>query len=169
MCEIPLQSLGVEILCIILRRIGNHQLQKQLLGCKWWYKLAESILLEKPTVSADQLIHFDQVHTKYKLLLRRLKIDLHGSRDWPVNQDNELNQILSSLIRNCHRLVFFTLHARSQFDPADPLAPRHDYLSMWSPARLLDDLQVSKISNLEIDTCGSEFKMKPTFAPSWLV
>lgn len=78
----PLKSLPVEILCIILRRIGNHQLQKQLLICKGWYKLAEPILLEELTVSANQLIRLsEEVQTKCKLLLRRVKIDLHGSRD----------------------------------------------------------------------------------------
>lgn len=164
----PLQSLPVEILCIILRRIGNSQLRKQLLACKWWYKLAKPILLEELTVSANQLIRLpEQALAKYhyQLFLRLLKIDLHGTTDWPVNQDNELDRILNSLIRDGHRLTSFTLRARSQFDPAEPLAPRHHYLSMWSPARPLDDLQVSKISNLEIDTCGSDFEREVHVCP----
>ena len=160
-----LQSLPIEILCIVLHRIGNSQLQKQLPVCKWWYRLARPILLEELTVSANQLIHLpEQVHAKYRLLIRQLKIGLHGTKDWPINQKNELDQILSSLIRDCDRLTSFALRARSQFDPAEPLAPRHHYLSMWSPNRLFGDLQASKISNLEIDTCGSQFKKVQTMA-----
>lgn len=82
-----------------------------------------------------------------------------------TDRSTELDQILSSLIRDCHSLTSFTLRARSQFDPAEPPAPRHDYLFMWSPARLRDDLQVSKISDLEIDTCGSEFKNETHVCP----
>lgn len=38
---------------------------------------------------------------------------------------------------------------------------------MWSPARLLDDLWVSKVSEIEIDTSGSEFKNEIHVCP-WL-
>lgn len=100
------------------------------------------------------------MHAKFRVFVRRLTIDVHGARDWPADEveRNKFNQTLSLLMRHSYRLTSFTLCARSQFDPIQPLASRHHYFSMWSPVRLLDYLWVSKLSELDIDTCGSEFK-----------
>lgn len=100
------------------------------------------------------------MQTKLRIFLKWLAIDVCGIEDWPAEKGNEeLDEILSLLMCRCCHLTSFTLRAHGQFDPAQPLAPRHHhYLSMWSPARLLDALWASKLLELEIDTCGSELK-----------
>jgi hypothetical protein len=52
----------------------------------------------------------------------------------------------------------FSLHLKTQFDPSNPLIPRDDYLSLWSPTKLVDVFQATTLSHLVIDTCGSEVK-----------
>lgn len=52
----------------------------------------------------------------------------------------------------------FSLRARTDFDPHHPLAPAIHYLESWSPTRLFDTLDLSTISDLVIDTCGSRFQ-----------
>lgn len=67
------------------------------------------------------------MRAKSKVFVRRLTIDMHGASDWPADEveGNEFNQTLSLLMRHCSRLASFTLRARSQFDPEQPLAPHH--------------------------------------------
>ncbi|KAJ5529142.1 hypothetical protein N7527_002535 [Penicillium freii] len=156
-----LQTLPLEILCMIIRFIGSDHLRKQeaccLLVCKWWYEVAKPLLLEDLKLSATQLVHApDHVYPKLRAFLRQLIVDVHGPRDWPAEQDiAKLNAILTSLVEGNH-LASFTLHVRSQFDSENPLAPRQQYISTWNPTRFLNVLGTSKLSHLVIDTYGSE-------------
>ncbi|KAJ6184506.1 hypothetical protein N7519_005807 [Penicillium mononematosum] len=126
-----LQNLPVEILCMIIRFIGSDQLRKQPLR------------LEDLKLSATQL-----VHTPHNLTL-----DVHGPEDWPAEQDiAKLDEILTPLVERNNHLASFTLHVRSQFDPARLLTPRQRYLSPWDPTRFLSVLGTSSLSHLVIDT-----------------
>lgn len=60
------------------------------------------------------------------------------------------------ILPHCTRLACFALRSLTKFNPADPLAPRQKYLAAWSPASLVDTLYAANISELIIDTCGSE-------------
>lgn len=159
-----LQDLPVEILCTVIRFVSSKQLRKQeaccLLVCKRWYTLAEPILLEDLVLSARQFTQLpDQVHAKLRTFSRTLTFHVHGPNDWPAEESLEqLNEKFNSCLLRCSRLVSFTLLVRTQFDPAQPMAPHNDYLSLWSPARFLDAFGVCKLSELVLDTCGSEFK-----------
>lgn len=177
--KMPLENLPLEILCMIIRFVGSSQLRRQeacgLLVCKWWYNLAKPILLEDITLSGSTLIHLPQrVHEELRRFTRQITIDIQGFEDWPdkkerpheeaEERDSQWNEALAVhldrfgalLLPSCSHVDSFTLRARSQFDPAEPFAPRCDYLSLWSPASLVDTLQTCKISELVIDTCGSE-------------
>ncbi|KXG47474.1 uncharacterized protein PGRI_013440 [Penicillium griseofulvum] len=160
--EMTLQTLPLEILCMIIRFIGSDQLRKQeacgLLVCKLWYEVAKPLLLEDLKLSATQLVQVpDNVYPKLKAFLRELTIDVHGPEDWPAERDiAKFNEILTSLVERSNHLASLTLHVRSQFDLDNPLAPRQQYISTWDPTQFLTVLGTSNLSHLVIDTYGSE-------------
>jgi hypothetical protein len=156
-----MQSLPVEIAYTILRFVGSDSLRKQEAGCllvsKWWYNLAETVLLEDLVLNTNQLVHLpEKTFDKLKILARRLTVDMKDTLD--SHGHEELDRCFSRLLPHCSRLIGLNLLAHSHFDPEEPLAPHTNYLETWSPTRLLDTLQCSKISELVIDTCGSEVK-----------
>lgn len=157
----PLQNLPVEVLCTILHFVGSDSLRKQeaccLLVSKSWYKLAEPVLLKDLVLNANQLRQIpEKALEKLTFFLQRLTIDMEHTPDW--HTDDELNDGFSQLLPRCVRLTAFALRAPSHFDPDKPLAPVTKYLGSWSPIGLFDTLHLSTISDLVIDTCGSEFQ-----------
>lgn len=94
-------------------------------------------------------------HAKLRVWVKSLIIDLCRFEDWPGKKgDGALDAIL--MLQYC-RLSSFSFRAHSEYT-GEPLAPRTNYLSKWSPTRFLNAPWLSKLSELEIDTCGSEFK-----------
>ncbi|KAJ6049542.1 hypothetical protein N7444_006258 [Penicillium canescens] len=132
-----MQSLPVEIVYTVLRFVGSDSLRKQeaccLLVSRWWYNLAETILLEDLVLNTNQLLHIpEKTLDKLRILAQWLTVDMKDTLDSHGHEDH--------------------------FNPEEPLAPHTNYLETWSPTKLLDTLQCSKISELVIDTCGSEVK-----------
>ncbi|KAJ5085022.1 hypothetical protein N7532_009793 [Penicillium argentinense] len=157
----PLHSLPVEVLHIILHFVGSESLRKHeaccLLVSKWWCKLAEPVLLKDLVLNANRLRQIpERALERLKLFLQRLTIDMKHSPDW--HADDGLNDGFIQLLTRCVHLTAFILRAPSQFDPDKPLAPVTNYLESWSPTSLFDALHLSTISDLVIDTCGSEFQ-----------
>lgn len=152
----PLQDLPVEMICKIFYYVGSHELGKQKTVCKWWYRLAEPILLENVILTATRLPQMtEKRHAKLRAWVKSFIIDLCCFEDWPGKKgDGALNAIL--MLQYC-RLSSFRFRAHSEYT-GELLAPRTNYLSKWSPTRILDAPWLSKFSGLEIDTCGSEFK-----------
>lgn len=151
-----LQTLPVELICRIFHLVGNYELRKQKTICKWWYTLAEPILLETVIFTATRLTQMTrQRHAKLKVCVKSLIIDMCLFEHWPGKKGNEtLDDIL--MLQYC-RLSSFSFRAHSEHAGV-PLVPRTNYLSKWSPNGFLDAFWLSKLSELEIDTCGSEFK-----------
>lgn len=152
----PLQNLPVEIIYKILHIVGSHELRKQKTVCKWWYTLAEPILLETVILTATLLTQMtEQRHAKLRVWVKSLIVDMCRFEHWPDEKGNgALDDIL--MLQYC-RLSSFSFRAHIEHAGV-PLAPRINYLSKWSPARFLNAPWLSKLSELEIDTCGSEFK-----------
>lgn len=162
----PLQNLPLEILVTILRLVGSDSLRKQeaccLLVSKWWYELAESILLEDLALHANQLHGIPSASlTLLKKCLRRLKINLKPVSDQQVDKlDTDFNDVLSSILPYCTQLKTFTLFANGYFSTERPLESYTDYLKECSLGHILKVLPFSILSDLTIDTSGSEIQDK---------
>lgn len=170
-----LDQLPLEVLRIILGFVGTNQLQQTLTVSKWWHNAAKPTVLEELSLTDNQLIRFPKcMHEDVTRFTRRIDLHIHGVE----YQSNEKNpdsepeeeqkgakwekalvshlEKLNELLLRCARLENFTFQARSHFNPKDPLVPRQEYLSTLSPAGLIDNLPTSRLSELVIDTCGSE-------------
>ncbi|KAJ5356302.1 hypothetical protein N7517_010911 [Penicillium concentricum] len=162
-----LQTLPVEILCMIIRYIGSDQLRKQESCClavfKVWYQIAKRILLEDLRISAIQLVQApDNQYPTLRTSLRRLILDIHGPEDWPAEQDIErLNHALISVTEKSDHLTSFTLLVRRNYNPR----PRPHYASTWNPTPFFNVLGASKISHLVIDTWGSNMTSSVHICP----
>ena len=173
-----LDKLPLEVLHLILGFVGPSQLQQQeactLTVSRWWYNVAKPIVLEELSLTSNQLILLPQyMYEDVTRFTRRVTLHIHSVEDQP-NRENPHSDIeeqkeakweralvnhlekFSVLLLRCAGLNNFTFQAHSHFDPRDPLAPRQEYLSTWSPAGLIDNLPTSKLTELVIDTCGSE-------------
>ncbi|EYE97496.1 uncharacterized protein EURHEDRAFT_295967 [Aspergillus ruber CBS 135680] len=152
----PLQTLPVETIYEILRLVGIYELRRQKKVCKWWYTLADPILLETVILTATRLTPMtEQRHAKLKVWLKSLIVDMCCFEHWPGEKSNgALGDILT--LQYC-RLSSFSFRAHSEHVGV-PLAPRTNYTSKWTPARFLDAPWLSKLSELGIDTCGSGYK-----------
>ncbi|CAG8369759.1 unnamed protein product [Penicillium salamii] len=167
----PLHSLPVEVLYLILQFVGSDSLRKHnaccLLVSKWWYKLAEPVMLQELVLNANQLNQIpDKAVEKLTVYLQRLRILMPHTSNW--HADEQLNDVFSQFLPRCPRLKAFGLRAPSDFDPENPFAPATNYLESWSPTGLFDTLDSSAISDLVIDTSGSKFQSGVHICPQIL-
>ncbi|KAJ5580198.1 uncharacterized protein N7459_006183 [Penicillium hispanicum] len=167
-----LQDLPLEILDTILRLVGSGSLRKHeaccLLMSKWWYGLAEPILLEDLTLHADQLSCIPaKALVRLGRSVRRLEIDLTPASDRQVDEEFNvnLNEVLSRLLPRFVQLRTFTLLARGYFNPKTPMAPYTDYLGQEFSMKFLEILPFSLLSDLTIDTSGSEITAREHLCP----
>lgn len=156
----PLQNLPLEIIYMILRLVGSGSLRKQeaccLLVSKWWYTLVKPILFEDLDLYANRLKRIPQNEiTNLGRYLQLLTIHMEPTSDQRANED--LNNSFGRLLPHCTQMKTFTFSAASYFDPAKLYIPSTNYLGLWSPESLLNMLQFSILSDLTIDTCGSDF------------
>lgn len=172
----PLQALPIEIVCMIFRVVGSQQLLKTILVCKWWHNIAVPIALEDIVLSADSLIALPkEAHVKIATYVRRISIVLYGAGDELAKHNRKLSEKTPTnvewsdalvhrlvkfreLLPQCNSLDFFSLSLRTPWNPSNPMAIPDDYLSLWSPTKLIDVFQATNLSHLVIDTCGSEIQ-----------
>lgn len=157
----PLQTLPFEVIYLILEFVGSATFRKQeaccLLVSKWWYNVAEQVLLKEFVLNANQLDKIPEIaFQRLSSHVQRLTVLTTHAAD--VYRNDKLNDVLNQFLPRCVHLKAFSLRAQSDFDPHHPLAPAINYLESWSPTRLFDTLDLSTVSDLVIDTCGSRFQ-----------
>ncbi|KAJ5715867.1 uncharacterized protein N7483_013048 [Penicillium malachiteum] len=168
----PLQNLPVEILDNILRLVGSDSLRKHEACClpvsKWWYELAEPILLEELVLSAHQLKRIpENTIIKLQKSLRRLQIHIKPLPERQVDEEliNSLNNVLPRLLPKAARLQQFDFIANGYFNPDKPLVSYKNYLGPWPLMNLVDILPFYILSDLTIDTMGSGVKTGEHICP----
>lgn len=168
----PLQDLPFEIFDTILRLVGSDSLRKHeaccLLVSKWWYGLAEPILLEDLVLHVDQLGRIpEKALVRLGRSARRLEIDLKPVSDRQIDEELNVNpdQVLSHVLPRCVQLRTFSLLAKGYFNPKTPLASYTNYLGQGGSMNLLEILPFSVLSDLTIDTSGSEIKAREHICP----
>ncbi|KAJ5335526.1 hypothetical protein N7452_007929 [Penicillium brevicompactum] len=163
-----LQSLPVEVIHLVLQFVGSDALRKQeaccLLVSKWWYNLAEPVLLKDLVLNANLLDKMpEDAFERLSLHAQRLTVQVTQASDFLG--DEIFNDAICQLLSRCAYLKAFSFRAQSDFDPEHPMMPATNYLASWSPMRLFDILDLSGISDLVIDTCGSMFKSRVHICP----
>ncbi|KAJ5638725.1 hypothetical protein N7528_001115 [Penicillium herquei] len=167
-----LQHLPVEILDNIIRLVGSDSLRKHdaccLLVSKWWYELAEPILLEDLVLSANQLKQIpENAIIKLRRSIRRLQINIKPLPERQVDEEliNTLNNTLPRFLRKAARLKQFDFIAKGYFNPDKPLVSYKNYLGQWPLMNLVDILPFSTLSDLTIDTMSSGVKTGEHICP----
>lgn len=182
----PIEKVPPEVFYMILRSVSGTRLRKQnaLTICKWWYEFArivafEDLVLPARTLMRLSLKELDEFWLKFRPCVKRICINLKGFEEWSLFEHvamtsdlpyypiqffkyermevlrERLDRLISYLPK-FSRLESFTLQALCENDPIQPVASRHQYLGSWSVLGLLETIPKSKISELVLDTCGTD-------------
>lgn len=127
-----LQKLPVEVIYLILQFVGSDALRKQeaccLLVSKWWYNLAEPVLLKELVLNANLLDKIPEVAVeRLSLRAHRLSVMMRHASD--LLGDEKFNDAACRLLSRCVYLKAFSLRAQSDFDPEHPMVPVTNYLA----------------------------------------
>lgn len=177
-----INDLPTEVLVPILRFVGFGEFRKQR-GCcltvsKGWYEIAREIIFEDIVLPIEALMSIpedesDESRAKYHPYVEKISVELDGGYQWDIqyrtlpntprktgnmadlfweeNLSSSLEGLIAS-IPDCPRLTSLSIQAWKKRDSSW----WSQCLIYWSPKSLSKNLPLSKVSDLVLDTCGSE-------------
>lgn len=165
----PLEALPPELLTIILRYVGASELRRTtacgLPVCKWWYRLAEPILLEDLSLSSRQLLEIPRHRievSKHRTQHMTIDVSLVKGDEvlvpcdlenpWDTVLTRRLNE-LNTWIKECSRLQSLSLRIQHDMSPEE--VTFCESLGSWELGAFANALWTPKLSSLKLDTLGA--------------
>lgn len=166
----PLEALPSELLTIILRYVGASELRRRiacgLTVCKWWYRLAEPLLLEDLSLSSRQLLEIPRHRIEVsKRRTQHMTIDVSLvkgddevlvpcdlANPWDTVLIRRLNE-LNMWIKECSRLQSLSFRIQHGMSPEE--VTFRENLCSWEVGPFANSLWTPKLSSLKIDTLGA--------------